>query len=138
MKIAIITLIGTFNNGNRLQNYALQQTLKSIYPNATIETINLKEELSIKARIKKVLRFFLKPQKSKKQFNQFNKNITFSKKKYDLRKDKYKSIVDKYDYFVTGSDQVWNMGYYSNELYYFLDFVPSEKKAIICCKYRKQ
>ena len=30
MKIAIVTLIGEFNNGNRLQNYALQETLKKV------------------------------------------------------------------------------------------------------------
>lgn len=36
--------------------------------------------------------------------------------------------VNKYDVFITGSDQVWNLNWYNEA--YFLDFVPSTKKKI--------
>lgn len=47
----------------------------------------------------------------------------------EIRKapDDLRSLVDEYDYFVTGSDQVWNC-HFSNLEHCFLLFAPSEKR----------
>lgn len=37
-------------------------------------------------------------------------------------------LQEKYDFFVCGSDQVWNLGVVNNNKSYFLDFVPDYKK----------
>ncbi len=135
MKIAIVTLVGEYNNGNRLQNYALQQTLKKIMPNAQIETININYNCSpvrkIKQIIKNCIKIFIKKyrQPSLKNFRIFNKNyIQFSAKKYDENYN-FQKIANDYDFFVTGSDQVWNLNFITkNPDFYFLNFVPTEKK----------
>lgn len=46
-----------------------------------------------------------------------------------LRKDK--SEWDKYDYAITGSDQVWNIWYHTREQaeYYYLEFIGREKRV---------
>lgn len=132
MKIGIVTLISNDNNGNRLQNYALQQAIKNIFPEAQIETINLKYYKGIyqtcryfaKSIIKKMLN--LTPP-SYKNFTKFNQNINFTAKKYHEDSD-FDKLANDYDFVITGSDQVWNMGYYNNEKYYFLDWLPTQKK----------
>ena len=128
MKIAIITLIGEYNNGNRLQNYALQESLLKIFPDAEVNTIDLNPSNTFIRKVKKIIKLFVKRQKNIKQFKDFNKNINFTSKRYNEINENYKALIDQYDYFITGSDQVWNMGYYFNEKYYFLDWVPTEKK----------
>ena len=132
MKIAIITLIGLYNNGNRLQNYALQETLKEVFPNAKIDTINLKYNKSFKSKCVNLTKIIIKKiigrrVVSPKKFKEFNKNISFNPKSY-YEFDDFSKLVEEYDFFITGSDQVWNLGYLQNEKYYFLDWVPSEKK----------
>lgn len=128
MKIAIVTLIGEFNNGNRLQNYALQESLKKVSKDISVDTINLNVYNNVLRKAKKILKTLLKRNINLKAFRKFNKNITFTNKKYNEIKEDYKLLINEYDYFVTGSDQVWNLGYLDNEKYYFLDWVPCEKK----------
>ena len=103
-KAGIITLFGEYNFGNRLQNYAVQETLKRF--NLEVETIKYlglyddvaSEENDIhKNRLAK--------------FKKFNENIKFGKdiiyKEYDVPE----GFADQYDYFVMGSDQIWNFTY---------------------------
>lgn len=123
MKIGIITLNGFFNYGNRLQNYALQQFLRRIMPEVKVETIWYTEDnyQVNKAIIDlKVLRRYI--------FNRhgFRENINTGQyineyfRQYNIKKfsDKYiqtrldykikSDLNDKYDYFIVGSDQIWN------------------------------
>lgn len=117
MKIGIITIIDNNNYGNRLQNYAVQEVLKKLKINnvVTIKNNNVTNHKSnnrLKYYIKKIIFKVstLKNQKSKisdrrKYFDEFNNNITFSKYMvyaYD------KKIKQKFDYFIAGSDQIWN------------------------------
>ena len=132
MKIAIITLAGYANNGNRLQNYALQQTLLKLFPNSQVDTVTIDEAQGFikkgiklsKEILKRVLNYNYKKHQN---FKIFNKNINFTKQSFSVNND-LSSIVNEYDFFVTGSDQVWNLGYLKNEKFYFLKFAPSEKK----------
>ncbi|MBR6740803.1 MAG: polysaccharide pyruvyl transferase family protein [Clostridia bacterium] len=60
-------------------------------------------------------------------FEDFNQNvIPHSKGVYNI--ENISSIVDEYDAFITGSDQVWNLNWYNPV--FFLDFVPSEKTKL--------
>ena len=108
-KLGIITIIDNDNYGNRLQNYAVQVTLKKL----GIDNYTLLNTVTFNSR----KRFFLKKIRyfgqdiyntysdnvnRKKAFQEFNSLINFDKKKY--------TIFSKFDYewLLTGSDQVWN------------------------------
>lgn len=109
-KIGVIT-INDFNNyGNRLQCYAVQRFLE----NMGYEVENIYNEKTSNAviafgkRMICILRNLGKRKTiviRKKNFDEFNKHIKFSK---DCIINGYynKSLNDKYDFFVTGSDQV--------------------------------
>lgn len=105
-KIAIVT-IESVNYGNRLQNYALQSVLQSIgYDVKTfhreIIVCNLKE------RLKRLIQNLFQTKASK--FRQFDCNIEFSN--IVIGRDNFAiGLSSQFDYFVVGSDQVWNPYY---------------------------
>lgn len=106
-KIGIITIIDNNNCGNRLQNYAMQETIKKLGTDAyTIKnekSLNWNDEFFIGFLrvIKKKINYLIK---GNKNFKKFNKNIKFSKKTLTIRT---KNISTKYDFFIAGSDQIW-------------------------------
>ena len=113
-KIGIITINDNNNYGNRLQNYALQETLKKLgYEVETIKNnryfnskVGIKTQMAyIKRNIKSILHnlFFESPER-KIKFRQFNKYVKFSKKNISAYNS---NSSNNYDYFVVGSDQVW-------------------------------
>ncbi len=132
-KAAILTLNGNNNFGNKLQNYALQQYLKS--NNLDAETIwikTLKNEnfmLTILRNLKKNIRYLFKENKKRiRKFKKFDKKyIKYSSKKINFFDDLSK-INNKYDFFIVGSDQVWNHKMTHNFNIYFLDGVDDYKK----------
>ena len=68
----------------------------------------------------------------KRKFDIFRKKyLKFSKEKYICDSALIKSN-EIYDCFVTGSDQIWNPNLYgkTNNRFYFLDFVETNKKCI--------
>ena len=145
MKIGKITLDGYFNYGNLLQNYALQQILLQYADK--VESIWHTEENFLpqcywqwtwKQPIKYLLNWrnfrtnFINGHNGCEMVRQgklkdwADRYIHFRKDVKDLR-----NVVDEYDYFVTGSDQVWNP-YFNNDAYIkenFLMFAPSEKRV---------
>ena len=133
-KIAIITKNDINNYGNRLQNYALQRFLQEISKENYIITIknisqlNNDKDKRIKNYLKRIKNIYAKKviKKSdfrKKMFINFDKNINFSKKVYD----KYHKIEEKsFDYFIVGSDQVWNYNFDMPSMY-FLSFSNKDK-----------
>ena len=114
-KIGIITINDDNNYGNRLQNYALQQFLvKHGHDPITIKNSYLlnKDCANIFQYFVQVLKFCIRKiqgitlfSRRKKCFKTFNRNITFSNNYITSRKN---NINAKYDFFVVGSDQVWN------------------------------
>lgn len=146
-KVAILTLNGYYNYGNRLQNYALQESIKSlgfivetiIYDRRTekqtlIKRINNLINNSIKdvcVIINKKIWGRIVKESIKKRINVFKK-FTFDYIKetdYTISKNNIPDdLADKYDYFVTGSDQVWNPSNLGNSSIYFLTFVPKHKR----------
>lgn len=143
-KVAIVTLNGYYNYGNRLQNYAVQEVLKSlgfevetlIYTPAT--TSHKPKTTSISTLISsiKVKLWKIKHQKRIKQLNQIReKHFQYFSNKYinEVKENlSYHSSLEhlnsKYDYFVTGSDQVWNPYYNGESAFYFLTFAPKHKR----------
>lgn len=117
MKVEIITIQCT-NYGNRLQNYALQESLKNIGVQVTSnKTINA----TVKRKIKNLLKV-IRNKNSSDYFLHFDiKNIKFkySKKCIDS---------DAVDYYIAGSDQIWNPNFLFNSDREFLTFASSEKK----------
>lgn len=111
--VAIVTIIGLNNYGNRLQNYAMQSNLKRLgYAVETVRFQNSNElERRIKTEILKHLSIALKPEKKRKitrriKFYEFEKRICYSKPiKLDTND---RSLLNRYDYVVYGSDQIWN------------------------------
>lgn len=120
MKIAIDTITDGANYGNRLQNYALQSVLEDI--GFEVETLRRRtsRDLSAFGIIKDYIKEYIKILIGNKNthfnrraryniFKDFNKEyIRFSD--YCLHDNKSpKNISQKYDYFICGSDQLWNV-----------------------------
>ena len=137
-KVAISTMVGDFNLGNRLQNYALQQFIKLNFPEIDVYTLRFnpyehkKSKFSklykklgkIKSKVKKG---YFKQTKRLNNFKYFNKNINFDDAEYTL--DNENEIDKKYDYVVAGSDQVWNENMSPNMTTHLLPFVEGYKRV---------
>lgn len=129
-KVAIITIQGYYNYGNRWQNYAVQELLEKY--DCNVDTIIAKRSGRLFA-LKSVIKLLC----GKKSGKRFFKMRRFSKTKLKERRLIYKdyqiptNIVSEYDYFVTGSDQVWHPRLARTERqYFFLEF--AERKQRIC------
>ncbi|WP_345242032.1 polysaccharide pyruvyl transferase family protein [Pontibacillus salipaludis] len=143
-KVGIITLNGYKNYGNRLQNYALQETIKSV--GYSVDTILIKHEAKNPRLITRVKNTFKSLEFSKvfqKVYNKRNKkyhqgkvkkfkefsNELISETEYAITRDHLPlDKLSHYDYFVVGSDQVWNPFYINGSSLYFLDFAPPAKR----------
>ena len=110
MRVAIVTLVGDFNYGNRLQNYALQELLTTL--GADVSTIDnparssmqwLKEHLVERIDGKKKLKSIGDIRREK------NLRI-FTKQYINMVGADFTS--GDFDYFVVGSDQVWNPSFW--------------------------
>ena len=104
--IGLITIIDNNNYGNRLQNYAVQEILKklNIDVNTVYNTIS-SFKFNCWFWIKKIAKFILV--KRYRNFFKFSNSIKMSRK---IISPNYipKSLNNNYDYFIVGSDQVWN------------------------------
>ena len=140
-KVLIITLYGNYNYGNKLQNLALQNILSKYCDVKTYnnvredeETLNIKksyEKISLKMKIKKSLsklkRKILKENTNnvlikRKKLDNF---LEFSNKYIKLTEDK-----DNYDYYIIGSDQVWNPDFALSYNVNFGLFAKTDSKVI--------
>jgi|LSQX01.2.fsa_nt_gb hypothetical protein len=95
-----------------------------------------KNRNKLKSCIKRILFYFIKPNKvdgdrnylKQQRFDSFNSLIKYSKP--------YKSIEDLYenpplyDFYMTGSDQVWNPDMPFENEPYLLGFAPNEKRLV--------
>lgn len=152
-KVGIITLNGYKNYGNRLQNYALQEVIK--YLEFSVDTIivdirecdkftdtnysiNKLKKITTIDGIKKVIpKVYYTLQNKKNKNNIIRRTANFKKftedyiyeSNYSISEKRLpNNIIDKYDFFVVGSDQVWNPHYIASSSIYFLTFAPREKR----------
>lgn len=122
-KVGIVT-IDSSNLGNKLQNYALQQTIASL--GFDVETIGINKCYFDYKSFKKRALWFLLQTKGWK-FYSFRKNITWSKYTIDDLCKSHK-LSEEFCAFVIGSDQVWNPTYNFTSEAMFLQFAPEQKR----------
>ena len=146
MKIAIITINDNDNYGNRLQNYALQQYLSNKLKIEKVDTIWYDPEYNCVSKIDAFtwkiwikyfinwgnIRGYLKKSYLKDNIRMYNIGKFTNKinTKFDFKiKD---NLNEKYDYFIVGSDQVWNPNLWMPENNHpdirFLKFASKEKR----------
>lgn len=149
MKIGIITINDNMNYGNRLQNYAVIKIFSHLGADVTniviknrddyLEKSNSKVTASIKRCFKifpyKVMMLIIDTKRKvslnklermrEKKFCSFNKRYIANH--YCFVKKYEKIQFTEYDYFIVGSDQVWNP-YFAGDEKYFLTFAHPEKR----------
>ena len=121
-KVGIITLIDNNNYGNRLQNYAVQEILKKqdLEVETILNRIDLKGKklFKVKNKFRKLVKKIINKveniiyskniKERRKNFLEFNKENIKNTENYISTNNIPESLNYQYDYFVTGSDQVWN------------------------------
>lgn len=125
-KTAIITICDNNNYGNRLQNYALDHVLNNL--NLNNVTLWSKSENNLKANIKLIAKRILAINNL-----QYRRNISFEKFTRKNLSNKYidlgrlEEINNKFDYFIVGSDQIWNYNFGHAKDKDFLKFADYNK-----------
>lgn len=155
-KLGIVTIIDQANYGNRLQNYAVQEVLKSLgfepetIPSRRFHGLDvarriryMREKLVVSSEESRVLEHFsgramrsIEDRKHKPAIMAkaaagaafSRKHIKQSAAHVTPRGLQGASAKD-YEYFVVGSDQVWKPAYRNGAGPEFLDFAPPEKRV---------
>lgn len=121
-KAGIITLFGEYNFGNRLQNYAVQEVLKKFNLDVkTIKYLGLYDDVAKSETEMDISRL--------NKFKKFNENISFADEIIYKELDVRENFHEDFDYFVIGSDQIWNFTFdtiFSDKA--FAAFAPKHKK----------
>lgn len=149
-KVAIVTLNGYFNYGNRLQNYALQEAIKLL--GFEVETIlcsrksisqdnrtdvskpNHSKEENAKDIFREIIDKTNEDEEKTRQrirtevFKDFTYKYIRETNYYISYNDIPNNLSNEYDYFVTGSDQVWNFNFNRGSSVYFLAFAERYKR----------
>ncbi len=136
-KVAVVTLYGDFNFGNKLQNYAVQEIVKKLdYECRTICCQNTARAIGWKGRLVAFLGFPGRIARVKREllknrdlFRPFSDKYLLLGEMLEYR-DIHK-ISGKYDYFMVGSDQVWGCRTAEQIDYFFLRSVPYYKRLCI-------
>ena len=123
MEAGIVT-IQSFNYGNRLQNYALQQVLVGLGCN--VESLR-REPYGLPQRLKRIVRRAIKDDKTTAFYRFDTANVSLSSRVLSQNAVS-SSLVSAYDVFVIGSDQVWNPDFGFNSELEYLPMVSSAKK----------
>lgn len=141
-KIGVLTFHSSYNYGSSFQAYALQETVKKLCnENCDYKIINLRTDrqknmYSIDRDndfLSKITRTFLIPNykesyKIKNQrFEEFINNKLDLTKEYHSYEELKKEDFD-FDYYISGSDQLWNLRAYDFNWAYYLGFVKKGKK----------
>lgn len=141
MKIGIVTITELDNFGNRLQNYALQSYLQSY--DIQVETIpnyiiykNRKNYLyKAKKIVKGVLKALIKRNINliselykQRRFEKFDRHYFTFSKEYSTIDYISPKLNAMYDYFIAGSDQIWNPYFTFNFDFNFLQFADINKR----------
>ena len=137
--IAKFTLDGYFNYGNLLQNYALQYVLKKYADKVdSVWTMpnNFLPQSWWRWSWKEPIKWFINWKGFRDNFKigRFGIEMArqarmrdFADRYINYRYDADLTLLDaEYDYFVVGSDQVWNPNWYFKN--YFLPFASPEKR----------
>lgn len=139
-KVGLLTYHNAINYGAALQCTALLEYLSKKYPKYNFQIINYRNikiansnsmlailknnKFSFKQKLKKIVGYIFIKNKIAK-FQNFLKNINISE---EYTRENIQSINKKYDFYIIGSDQVWNYKINNNDDTYFLDIVNDKNK----------
>lgn len=140
-KVAIITIHIGQNHGSVLQTIATARVFKKLgmiplvinyIPNrVTYKAYWAKCKMSFVAALKQFLYFPIKYIGDIRFRKYLTSNCEISKPIFDSSIDEVNIVYPKADYYVTGSDQVWNSVYNQGiDKHYYLDKIPENKKRI--------
>ena len=138
MRIGILTFCNAYNLGAALQAFSLQKTLEKMgndaelidYRCQAIEDMHklrpvFKTGIGFKLRVYNLIyNIIFYPRRIR--YKKFQK---IAKRSKLYSSETIKLSNGKYDIFITGSDQVFNLKLTGNDSTYFLDFVERGKKA---------
>lgn len=148
MKIGIVTIPDMTNYGNRLQNYAVCQVLRTRFGCRAESLAAYREKpfengnyvLWLKNQMAKAM--CLSPRLAEKKFGPGTlrwRNFTRWTRRHIPTRDFYghsalpEGLNEEYDLFFAGSDQIWNYRFPGTKYDdYFLKFAEHSKKAAIC------
>lgn len=126
LKLGIVTMNEYYNYGNKLQAYALQRFLKKVFPDSDVKFVSfLKDNFILNDRFfsLKFLRRWLFNRHNYRELVNTNQIFADVLKEYNSKKFTYRymqknfdyfineRLNDVFDYFVIGSDQIWNPSY---------------------------
>lgn len=137
--VGIVTICDPIPNyGNRLQNYAVQTVLNKMgFDTVTLdfehERTNIKEKAKYVVHVFTRFHFCGDKQYWKSEFPKMIRFNKFNKKYIRIQKINSLSEITEKDYYVLGSDQVWNPKWFHNNKMkkdmFLLSFAASEKKV---------
>jgi hypothetical protein len=141
-RIAAITFHSSYNYGSNLQAYALQEYVKNLTGRTCeYKIINLRktiqremyksvfERTGLANRIRQLVLHSQKDALRRKQvrFEQFiSENLQLTKEYSTL--DELREETFNFDYYISGSDQLWNLTARDFDWAYYLEFVKRGKK----------
>ena len=142
MKIGILTYQNAINNGAAYQTFGLYKYLSERFPDIEFEIIDYRNEkisnkYSLRYSIFKSKTSILRKIKTlvvspfiiiqNKRFKKFISKTSLSKK---INKKTIKSIDSNYDFFIIGSDQLWNFSINGDDDSYYLPFINDKKRIL--------
>ena len=159
-KCGILTItIPLMNYGNRLQNYALRKSLvklgydvSTIHYSPTYEISSTNKPKNGKINIsdfrtfaytinRKINGKVLEKRNNKewiekeKKFKAFTENyLNYTTEIYSLQSN-MEDLEQKFDYFICGSDQVWNPDWEGSNPIYYMGFAPIYKRVVYAASF---
>lgn len=140
-KIGIVTINGDNNYGNKLQNYAMIKILEKYGTVYNIKNYDWCEKRStinifLRRMIKKMIMFQIQITKKEYIFSRYRNFIKFNKNipaynQIMSKSTNFEKMNKFFDFFVAGSDQVWNPLLYPNMYINMLEFAEKEKKVAV-------
>lgn len=132
MRTAIITFQDAQNYGAVLQAYALKTAVSAYSDTTILNYFNPYFHRNTAGHgLKCVIKTLLKHRSNKikaSKFNTFQRIYLTGDQELLLRESLIHTNLN-FDYYITGSDQVWNLDCSGKDTTYFLDFVKSGKNA---------
>lgn len=132
--VAIVTLQGKTNYGNRLQNYATTRIYQHLgFDVASLVRASkpsvLRCAVGIARKVTSLSHDCKRDQDAERvaAFERFDKSMTFL-----AVNDADKNLAQEFDLFSVGSDQVWNLGRLSdNDSWFYLKFARPEQRIAL-------
>lgn len=138
-KVGIITFHRAVNYGACLQAYALKETLSNLgvaveiidYRSRDVEDIYrqaIRKGAGIKTILKNILTWSVQKKRNQAFLLFLENNVLCKGAKSIYQTEELEALNQKYDIFISGSDQVWSPLCIANDKAYMLDFVRDESK----------